>query len=317
MTDTFKKYLMGDNSARIQAVRLESSWQTGLAHQSYPACITSLLGELTAAAVLLATNIKFDGSVVLQLQGDGPVSLIVVECTSDLTFRATVNLRDPDLVPAQGNLQTLLNTYDAGRFTVLLDPGKDSNMAPYQGIVPMEGNTVAEVLEAYMRNSEQLDTRMWLSADDKTASGLLLQRLPDAGGIATNDGRDAPSGSITGDDAESRTESWNRITQLAATLTQEELLKTDSETVIRRLFWQESLLELESRKLAWYCPCSRARVSSMLRMLGREEIESLLTEREKVSVSCNFCGKPYEFDAVDCAGLFMDNVDDSGSNTVH
>lgn len=317
MTDTFKKYLMGDNSARIQAVRLEASWQTGLAHQTYPACISSLLGELTAAAVLLATNIKFDGSVVLQLQGDGPISLIVVECTSNLTFRATVNLRDPDLVPAEGTLQTLLNTYDGGRFTVLLDPGNKSDMAPYQGIVPMEGGTVAEVLEAYMRNSEQLDTRMWLAADDKTASGLLLQRLPDVGGIATNDGKDTTRTAVAGSDAESKSESWNRISQLAATVTQEELLSADTDTLIRRLFWQESLVELEARKLSWHCPCSRARVSSMLRMLGRDEIESLLTEREKVSVSCNFCGKPYEFDAVDCAGLFMGNLDDSGSDTVH
>ena len=317
MTDTLKKYLMGDNSARIQAVRLEASWQTGLAHQPYPPCISTLLGELTAAAVLLATNIKFHGSVVLQLQGDGPVSLIVVECTSDLTFRATVNLRDPELVPAEGTLQSLLNKYDGGRFTVLLDPGKDSDMAPYQGIVPMDGDTVAEVLEAYMRNSEQLDTRMWLAADDKTASGLLLQRLPHIGGVATNDGQESSSGSTRGVDAESKAESWNRITQLASTLKNDELLKTDTDTVIRRLFWQETLTEVEVRRLAWHCPCSRSRVGSMLRMLGREEIESLLTERDKVSVSCNFCGKPYEFDAVDCAGLFMDNLDDSGSNTVH
>src|SRR5690606_26472966 len=106
MTDIFKKYLMADNSARIQAVRLESAWQTGLAHQPYPDCIQSLLGELSAAAILLATNIKFEGSLVLQLQGDGPVSLIVVECTSDLTFRATVSLRDSESVPANGTLQS-------------------------------------------------------------------------------------------------------------------------------------------------------------------------------------------------------------------
>ncbi len=317
MTDTFKKYLMGDGSARIQAVRLDTSWQTGLAHQHYPPCISSLLGELTAAAVLLATNIKFEGSVVLQLQGDGPVALIVVECTSDLTFRATVNLRDPDLVPSDGTLQTLLNTYDHGRFTVLLDPGRDSNMAPYQGIVPMEGETVAEVLEAYMRNSEQLDTKLWLAANDHVASGLLLQRLPDVGGINTNDGEQAGPGSTEGPAAESKAESWNRITQLAATLTRAELLDTDTDTILRRLFWQETLQELESREPAWHCSCTRARVSAMLRMLGRAEIESLLSEREKVTVSCNFCGKPYEFDAVDCAGLFLQNLDDSGSQTLH
>src|SRR5690554_4409694 len=317
MTDTFKKYLMADNSARVQAVKLESSWQSGLAHQPYPACIQRLLGELSAAAVLLATNIKFKGSLVLQLQGDGPVTLIVVECTSELTFRATVNLRDPELVPADGTLQSLLNANGSGRFTVLLDPGRESKMKPYQGIVPMEGATVAEVLEAYMRDSEQLDTRMWLAANDKTASGLLLQRLPDVGGIATNDGEQAAPGTTDGPVAESKAESWNRITQLAATLSTAELLEADTDTVIRRLFWQETLLELESRQPAWHCPCSRARVGAMLRMLGREEIESLLSERETVHVSCNFCGKPYEFDAVDCAGLFLDNVDDSGLRTLH
>ncbi len=316
MTDTFKKYLMADNSARIQAVRLESSWQTGLAHQPYPECIRSLLGELAAAAVLLATNIKFHGSVVLQLQGDGPVSLIVVECTSELTFRATVNLRDPDLVPADGSLQSLLNAHGSGRFMVLLDPGPGSDMAPYQGIVPMEGDTVAQVLEAYMRNSEQLDTRLWLAADGQRACGLLLQRLPDIGGIMTDDGH-GRAGSVQGADAASRAESWNRITQLASTLAVTELLETDIDTLIRRLFWQETLAELESRSLCWYCPCSRTRVANMLRMLGREEIESLLEEREKVAVSCNFCGKPYEFDAVDCAGLFVENLDDSNSRTLH
>lgn len=314
MTDTFKKYLLTDNSTRIQAVRLQSAWQTGLAHQSYPECIRSLLGELTAAAILLATNIKFQGSVVLQLQGDGPVSLIVVECTSELTFRATVSLRDPELVPAKGTLQTLLNGTGSGRFTVLLDPGRDTDMAPYQGIVPMEGDTVAEVLEAYMRNSEQLDTRLWLAADGNTVAGMLLQRLPDAGGIRPTHGGTPNAPDST---PESRAESWNRVTQLASTLTQPELLQADIDTIIHRLFWQEPLLQLETRRVQWHCPCTRTRVGNMLRMLGRDEIESLLQERELITVSCNFCGKPYEFDAVDCAALFVENLDDSGSRTLH
>lgn len=316
MTDTFKKYLMADGSARIQAVHLESAWQTGLAHQPYPECIRNLLGELGAAAILLTTNIKFQGSLVLQLQGDGPVSLIVVECTSDLSFRATVNLRDPDLVPADGTLQSLLNANGSGRFTVLLDPGKSTQMAPYQGIVPLEGDTVAQVLEAYMRNSEQLDTRLWLAADGQKVAGVLLQHLPGTGGVAVDDGG-KPAGAIQGSDAEARAESWNRITQLASTLGGQEMLDTDIDTLMRRLFWQETLLELETRPVRWHCPCSRARVGNMLRMLGREEIDSLLQEREKVSVSCNFCGKPYDFDAVDCAGLFVENLDESGSRTLH
>lgn len=316
MTDTFKKYLLADNSARIQAVRLDESWQLGLAHQPYPACIRSLLGELSAAAVLLATNIKFQGSLVLQLQGDGPVTLIVVECTSDLTFRATVSLRDPELVPAEGSLQSLLNANGGGRFTVLLDPGRETNMAPYQGIVPMEGETVAQVLEAYMRNSEQLDTRLWLAADGERAAGLLLQRLPDVGGVITDDGNSS-AGSVSGPTAEQRAESWNRVVHLASTLENTELLDLDTDTLMRRLFWQEKLHELQSSSVRWHCPCTRTRVADMLRMLGRDEIESLLKERETVQVSCNFCGKPYEFDAIDCAGLFVDNLDDSGSRTLH
>lgn len=316
MTDTFKKYLLADNSARIQAVRLDESWQLGLAHQPYPACIRSLLGELSAAAVLLATNIKFQGSLVLQLQGDGPVTLIVVECTSDLTFRATVSLRDPELVPAEGSLQSLLNANGGGRFTVLLDPGRETNMAPYQGIVPMEGETVAQVLEAYMRNSEQLDTRLWLAADGERAAGLLLQRLPDVGGVITDDGNSS-AGSVSGPTAEQRAESWNRVVHLASTLENTELLDLDTDTLMRRLFWQEKLHELQSSSVRWHCPCTRTRVADMLRMLGRDEIESLLKERETVQVSCNFCGKPYEFDAIDCAGLFVENLDDSGSRTLH
>lgn len=316
MTDTFKKFLMADNSARIQAVNLDTAWQTGLAHQTYPDCIQRLLGELSAAAILLATNIKFQGSLVLQLQGDGPVSLIVVECTSDLTFRATVNLRDPELVPSGGTLQSLLNANGSGRFTVLLDPGRDTEMAPYQGIVPMEGDSVAEVLEAYMRNSEQLDTRLWLAADSRKASGMLLQRLPDAGGVSAA-GAEPKGEAAHGTPAERRAESWNRVVQLAATLSSRELLEVDIDTLIHRLFWQETLIELETSPVRWYCPCTRERVGNMLRMLGREEIESLLEERDKVSVSCNFCGKPYEFDAVDCAGLFVENLTDRGSHSLH
>src|SRR5690606_38155353 len=144
MTDQLKKYLFQDQSARVQAVKLASTWQTGLAHQHYPACIQRLLGELMAAAVLLSSNIKFDGSLVLQLQGDGPVALVVVECSAELTIRATAKLREGAEVPEDGTLQSLLNSNGLGRFMVVLDPNREvTDMQPYQGIVPMEGETVA------------------------------------------------------------------------------------------------------------------------------------------------------------------------------
>lgn len=296
MTDQLKKYLFQDHSTRVQAVNLTQSWQTGLAHQSYPECVQRLLGELMSAAVLLAANIKFDGSLVLQLQGDGPVALIVVECGSDLSIRATATLREGHDIPADGTLQSLLNAHGQGRFIVVLDPGKDAtHLQPYQGIVPLEGDTVAQVLELYMRNSEQLETRLWLAATPQVSAGMLLQRLPGHGGTAGAEVADAET-------------TWERASILADTIKQDELLTLDTDSLIHRLFWEEDLIAFEPQAIRWWCPCSRERVANMLRMLGRDEIESALSDRDHIDISCNFCGKPYQFDAVDCAGLFVENL---------
>ncbi|MGB6105176.1 MAG: Hsp33 family molecular chaperone HslO [Pusillimonas sp.] len=292
MTDELKKYLLPDHSTRVQAVELTDAWQTGLAHQHYPACVQELLGELVAAAVLLSSNIKFDGSLVLQLQGDGPIALIVVECTSNLSIRATVSVREGHEIPTDGTLQTLLNSHGSGRFIVILDPSAaNTDLKPYQGIIPLEGDSVAQVLERYMRDSEQLDTRLWLAADAGRAAGLLLQRLPSHGGTASTPG-------------ETQEETWQRVCHLAATLTRGELLELDIDVLINRLFWDEGLTPFEPQEVRWHCPCNRDRVANMLRALGRNEIEDILSEREAIDILCNFCGKPYHFDAVDCAGLF-------------
>src|SRR3546814_9377878 len=156
MEDQLKKNLLSDHSTRVQAVKLTEAWQTGLAHQSYPECIHRLRGELLAATILLASNIKFDGSLVLQLQGDGPISLIVVECNADLSVRATVSLREGHEVPADGTLQTLLNVQGKGRFIVVLDPGRNATgMQPYQGVIPLEGRSEEHTseLQSLMRIS--------------------------------------------------------------------------------------------------------------------------------------------------------------------
>jgi len=295
MSDQLKKYLLPDHSTRIETVRLTGAWQTGLAHQSYPPCIQQLLGELVAAAVLLASNLKFDGSLILQLQGDGPVSLILVECTSTLEIRATATLREGQEAPANGTLQSLMNPNGNGRFAVVLDPRrKTRDMQPYQGIVPLEGETVAQVLELYMQKSEQLDTRLWLAANGQCAAGMLLQRLPTQGGKTNMMPQD---------------ETWTRALTLAQTLQTDELIELDSDEIIKRLFWEEPLLAFDPSPVIWHCPCTRERVADMLRMLGRDEIESILAERDQVDVACNFCGKPYAFDSVDCAGLFTPGPD--------
>ena len=305
MTDQLNKYIFADQLTRAQTVELSTVWQTGLTHQHYPESVRNLLGELCAAAVLLAGNLKLDGSLLLQAQGDGPIALMVVECTSDFTIRATVSLREGAEIPAEANLQNLLNTYDNGRFIVVLEPKAGTDMQPYQGIVPLEGNTFSEVLENYMQHSEQLDTKIFLAANDQKATGLLLQRLPGTGG--TIEGTEAPE-----------EPSWNRAKELVKTIKHEELLELDAAELIHRLFWQEDLMLLEPTTLQWHCPCNRDRVADMLVMLGRDEIESILTEQEHIEISCNFCGKPYEFDAVDCAQLFIAKSDQPDTEkTVH
>lgn len=303
MSDQLNKYLFADQSTRVQHVKLDTAWQEGLQHQSYPKCVQNLLGELLAAATLLAGNLKFDGSFILQIQGDGPIALLVVECSSEMQVRATVSLREGQDIPHDGNVQSLLNANGQGRCVVVLMPDqKNGDFAPYQGIVPLEGNSVAEILEAYMRNSEQLDTRLWLSADDKRCSGMLLQRLPGQGG---------------NQQLSDTLETWERGLSLASTITQDELLELNAAQLIHRLFWQESLNSYEPQEVVWHCPCSRERVADMLKMLGSEEVESILSTQETVHVACNFCGKPYEFDAVDCAGLFIDPEHLPPSTTLH
>lgn len=305
MTDQLKKYLFEDRSVRVQAVRLHETWLQAQEHQQYPPVIQRLLGELMAAAALLAANIKFDGSLVLQIQGSGPIALLVVECQSDLSLRSTVKIREGHDMPTEGTMQSLLNANDGGRFIVVLDPQrKVPGQQAYQGVVPIEGETVAEVLQHYMKASEQLDTRLWLQADGQHAAGLLIQRLPDHGGTVSED---------------ESTNTLERAIIMADTLKANELLQTDIDTMIHRLYWEETLISFEPQPVRWHCTCTRERVASMLRSLGEPEINDILAERGLVEITCDFCGKPYEFDPIDCSGLFADNqpMPEQNPPTVH
>ena len=304
-----QKYLFEDRSVRVQAVRLTDTWKAVRANHEYPPAITHLLGELVAASTLLAANIKFDGSLVLQIQGDGPIALLVVECRSDLSLRATVKMREGHDVPVDGNMQSLLNPGGNGRFIVVLDPQRKApGQQAYQGIVPLEGDTVAEALQHYMKASEQLDTQLWLAADDEHAAGLLIQRLPVHGG------EQAPLLS-----EQAAAETWERAGTLAATLKRDELLQVEIDTLIHRLYWEETLVAFDPLPVSWHCPCTRERVANMLRSLGEAEVQDIVAEHGQVDVTCDFCGKPYRFDAVDCAALFTPATPaaDSESPTVH
>lgn len=295
MSDQLRKYLFADRTVRAQTVSLHAAWQAIQANHAYPPVIAKLLGELVAASALMAANLKFDGALVFQLQGDGDVRLIVVECRADLSLRATVKVREDAILPEQGTLQTLMNPGGNGRFAVMLDlPNRRPGQQPYQGIVPLVGDSVGAALEHYMASSEQLQTRLWLEADERAAAGLLLQQLPREGGHAT--------GAAVDDD------SWERSQQLADTLKPGELLSTPPETLIHRLYWQEDLVAFEPQTARFHCPCSREKVADVLRLLGREEVDGILEEQGQVDVTCDYCTKAYAFDRVDCAEIFASDA---------
>ena len=262
---------------------------------SFPAAVEKILGELVAASALLSANLKFNGALVMQIHGDGPVSLLVVECDADLKVRATAKLAEGAVVADDATLTELVNRNGNGRFAITLDPkDKLPGQQAYQGIVPLDGASVAVVIENYMMRSEQLDTRMWLAADDQVSRGLLLQKLPGVGGVH------APS--------EDTLEAWERTVMLASTLRPDELLSTDIQTVMRRLFWEETIRVFDPLHPVFHCSCNRERVGNMLKMLGQEEIDSAIAELGHLGIDCDFCGQHYDFDKVDCAQLFAAEI---------
>lgn len=277
-TDTLTRFLFESAPVRGELVSLDATWQEVLKHADYPAPLQTLLGELMAAAALLSAILKFDGSMILQMQGSGAVKLVVVEATSDRTLRATAKWEGD--VPA-GSLDVLLGD---GRFVITLDQSA-SGQQNYQGIVPLVGESVTEALAHYMESSEQLDTRIHLAANPRRASGMLIQRLPEA------EAGDA--------------DAWNRAGHLAATLKREELLGLSADAILQRLFYEEDIRVFEGEPVSFRCTCSRERVGEMLRMLGREEVESVLAERGEIEVRCEFCNRQYRFDPVDAAQLFV------------
>jgi molecular chaperone Hsp33 len=291
MTDSLQKFLFEGAPVRGELVELSVAWQHVLARCSYPPAVQNVLGQMLAAAALLSANLKFNGVIVMQIYGDGPVKLLVVECDADLRLRATAKLRDAVEIADDTPLSELVNISGQGRFVITLDPrDKLPGQQAYQGIVPLDGDSVATVIENYMLRSEQLDTRLWLAADASVSRGLLLQKLPDHGGLA-----------IPLDD---QTEVWDRSVVLASTLKESELLSTDIATLMRRLFWEETIRVFDPKQPQFYCSCNREKVGNMLKMLGQAEVDDALAELGKLEIDCDFCGQHYEFDRVDCTQLF-------------
>jgi len=276
--DSLQRFVFDRARVRGELVRLDEAWREIQRRRTYPPPLRTMLGELTAASALLSATLKLDGgALVLQLQGGRPVELLVVECQASLTLRATARWAG-DL--EHGGEDVPLTRLAAGaRCVITLDPG--GRLAAYQGVVPLEGATSAQVLERYMARSEQIPTLFALAADEDRAAGVLLQRLPDQGG------RPRP-------DADP--DLWNRATHLFRTLTRDELLQLPGRDILRRLFHEEDLRVFESVPVRFSCRCSRERVARVIRMIGREEARGVLAERGELEVLCEFCGERYVFD---------------------
>jgi molecular chaperone Hsp33 len=303
--DTLRRFVFERYPFRGQVVHLGHAWAAMMEHHDYPPQVRDTLGEAVAAAALLSSTLKYDGLLSLQLRGEGPMRLMLIECTDGLAMRAVARFSDP---PDSRDLRVLSGN---GTLAVTVESGEAANR--YQGIVPLAGASMSDCLRAYFEHSEQLPTRLWLRADGSSASGLLLQRLPVTSRPAgvTESG----AGGVTEDEIE---DAWRRVQLVADTVTADELARLDDRDLLRRLFAEDDVRMFQSAPVFFRCRCSRERVANMLRSLGRAEVDSVLEEFGQVEVRCEFCSRAYRFDAVDCAVLFAgDPQVPPGASGVH
>jgi molecular chaperone Hsp33 len=342
--DSLRRFIFEGYPIRGHLVHLDASWRALIEHQDHPRAIREALGEAVVASLLLAATIKFEGVLSLQLRGSGPLQLLLAQCTSGLGVRGLARCRGATTAgattegpgsagaastgaasaavgsaadaigpaatsaeatgaAASGDLPTLIG---GGNLTVTLE--SDDGSQRYQGIVPITGASLADSLQLYFENSEQLPTRLWLQADEHGAAGMLLQRLPDGGGAAAG---------IAAADPAAVEDAWRRVQLIGATLTPEELRGLADAEIVHRLFNEDDVRIFEPAPVFFRCRCSRDRVGGMLQGLGEAETRSILAERGEVEVRCDFCNRAYVFDAVDVGRLFIPGVAGDAGSRVH
>ncbi|WJW75938.1 Hsp33 family molecular chaperone HslO [Thiohalobacter sp. IOR34] len=275
--DVLNRFVFEHTHVRGELVHLDATWQAVLSRHHYPPLIRDLLGQAMAAAVLLSTTLKSGASLTLQLSGDGPLSMLVVQASAARTLRGLAHWREP--LPEDAHLGRLAGR---ARLVITLDPGEGKER--YQGIVAVEDEaSLADALSDYFARSEQLETRLWLAANGERAAGLLLQALP--GGSEDAD-------------------AWPRMRHLGSTLSEAELLDLSHREILHRLFHEEDVRLFEAEPVSFRCSCSRQRIENMLRGLGYDEVQGILADEGAVQVDCEFCNQQYVFDAVDVEQLF-------------
>jgi molecular chaperone Hsp33 len=279
--DALRRFMFEDFPVRGEIVHLDRSWQAVLERQAYPPAVRELLGQAMAACVLLASTLKFDGMLTLQIQGEGDLHLLVAQCASDFSVRGLAKWKGQD---PRGSLAKLTG---GGRLAITIERRKHRER--YQGVVLADTDTLADCIEAYFRQSEQLATRIWLAADGRGAGGMLLQQLPGAAALPEADA-----------------DGWQRTGLLADTLSARDLLEIETRELLRRLFHEEDLRLADRRAVVFRCSCSRQRVEGALRLLGRAELDEILSADGRIEVRCEFCNKAYELDTVDVERLLAD-----------
>jgi molecular chaperone Hsp33 len=281
-SDRVRRFVLEKHPVRGHAVRLSRSWLELREHQDYPPAVQQLLGEAVGAIVLLAATLKFDGTLTLQMQGKGLVNLLVAQCTHDFQVRGMVR-HEPI-----GDTAGFRSLVGDGQIIVTVEA--TDRASSYQGVVPISGNSLAECLEAYFVQSEQLPTRVVLASTAGVVSGMLVQRIPGEGGKPV--------------DPAALASAWMKADHAMAALTRTELLEDDMEQRLVRMFGADEVRIFSGHEVRFQCRCSRERVANVLRSLGLEEVRSVIAEQGAVTVTCEFCQKPYRFDAIDTEQLF-------------
>lgn len=296
MTDGLSTFVFEDTAARGALVSLDATARGILSCRDYPAALRRVLGELLAATALLASTLKFDGSLILQLAGDGPVRMLVVECQADLCLRATAQWTpDAEALPADADLATLAGGNARSRLVITIDPKDGGPM--YQGIVSLETASVATLIEHYLESSEQIASRLVLAADDDRVRGLLVQRLPEA---------------REGDAA-----LWDDIAMTTGATGGELLAAADAATLLKARYAEHDIRLFDARPARFACGCSQDRVANALRLIGKSEVEDILSEQGRIRVACEFCNREYEFDAARANALFEGDTADAGLPPAH
>lgn len=285
--DQLHRFIFEQLDIRGELVQLGASWQAVLSRYDYPPNVRGQLGQAMAAAVLLSATIKFEGSLILQAQGGGPLTTLVAQATHQRTVRGLARWQGDDT--PKGNLQAL---FGAGQMVITIDNHKRDR---YQGIVGLEGEGLPEALAAYFNQSEQLASRFFLVADGQRAAGLFLQQLPS--------------------DRANDDDSWEHIGILAETVSDDELLNLEPATLLHRLFHEEQVRLFEAEPVAFRCSCSRERIENTLRAMGQPDLNDLLAEQGTIEVDCEFCNKQYRFDPVDVEQLFAQDIPVTTSTT--